>query len=209
VFRWRCKPRAAIFAAGSETFPICTWNAATAPTCCLNRRHATRCPPLPAAQRSGSRPCEGDSSYSHSLSDDERLYRSDEERVSDAERDPVKSFAPYWSRRLVSQEELQQIKVKVDRDVAEALSRHCQLAARSRHCYSLHLFTRCRSHPKDFDTEKRARLSGNPGTMVDLINRCLHTEMARDPRIVVFGEDVADCSREQNLDKGQGQRRSF
>jgi len=32
----------------------------------------------------------------------------------------------------------------------------------------------------EFDTEEKVELSGNPGTMVDLINRCLHTEMKRD-----------------------------
>jgi 2-oxoisovalerate dehydrogenase E1 component len=144
--------------------------------------------------------------YSHSLSDDERLYRSNEERVTDAERDPVKSFGALLVQEgFVSQEELQQIKAKVDRDVAEAADRAIASSQPTPDTVTLYVYSPdVDPTSKDFDTEKRAKLSGNPGTMVDLINRCLHTEMARDPRIVVFGEDVADCSREQYLDKVKG-----
>src|SRR5687767_15726505 len=59
--------------------------------------------------------------YSHSLSDDEKLYRPDEERTTDAERDPVKRFgALLVEEGFVTQEELQQVKDEIDREVSEA-----------------------------------------------------------------------------------------
>jgi 2-oxoisovalerate dehydrogenase E1 component len=144
--------------------------------------------------------------YSHSLSDDERLYRSDEERTSEAERDPVKRFgALLVDEGLVTQAELQQIKEEVDREVSEATdaalsSPQPAPETAERFVYSPDVDPTSR----EFDTEDGAQLTGNPGTVVDLINRCLHEEMARDASIVVFGEDVADCSREQYLDKVKG-----
>ena len=146
--------------------------------------------------------------YSHSLSDDEKLYRPDEERASDAERDPVKRFgALLIDEGVLDQDELQQIKTDVDRIVNEAADVALSAAQPARETAMQFIFSPdvdpC---SKEFDTEDGVQLSGNAGTMVDLINRCLDTEMARDPRIVVFGEDVADCSREQYLDgvKGKG-----
>src|SRR5947209_2650521 len=144
--------------------------------------------------------------YSHSLSDDERLYRPDEERTGEAERDPIKRFgALLVDEGLVTQEELQQIKDEVDREVNEATD--AALASRQPAPETVTEFVYSPDvdpTSDEFDTEAGAQLTGNPGTMVDLINRCLHEEMARDPAIVVFGEDVADCSREQNLDKVKG-----
>jgi 2-oxoisovalerate dehydrogenase E1 component len=144
--------------------------------------------------------------YSHSLSDDERLYRPDEERVGDAERDPVKRFGAYLiDEGLIGQSELQQIKDEVDREVLEAADRALTKPQPAPATATDYVFSpNVDPTAKEFDTEAGAELSGNAGTMVDLINRCLQTEMARDPRIVVFGEDVADCSREENLGKVKG-----
>ncbi|MFN2529902.1 MAG: thiamine pyrophosphate-dependent enzyme [Pyrinomonadaceae bacterium] len=146
--------------------------------------------------------------YSHSLSDDERLYRPDEERASDAERDPVKRFGAFLiDEGLIDQAGLQEIKDEIDREIAESTDR--ALASSQPPPASVtHFVFSPDVDPTSaaFDTENKAQLAGNMGTMVDLINRCLHTEMARDPRIVVFGEDVADCSREEYLQsvKGKG-----
>ncbi|MGZ5437419.1 MAG: alpha-ketoacid dehydrogenase subunit alpha/beta [Pyrinomonadaceae bacterium] len=144
--------------------------------------------------------------YSHSLSDDERLYRADEERASDAERDPVKRFgARIIDEGIIDQDGLQTIKDEIDREVTEAADAALASPQPAPETATLYVYSPdVDPTSSKFDTEDKVELSGNPGTMVDLINRCLHTEMKRDPRIVVFGEDVADCSRDQLLDKVKG-----
>ncbi|MGB9180422.1 MAG: dehydrogenase E1 component subunit alpha/beta [Pyrinomonadaceae bacterium] len=144
--------------------------------------------------------------YSHSLSDDEKLYRPTEERASDAERDPIKRFgALLVDEGIASQDELQRIKDEVEREVNEATDLALSSPQPAPETALQFIYSPdVDPTSKEFDTEEGAELSGNAGTMVDLINRCLHTEMARDPAIVVFGEDVADCSREENLEKVKG-----
>ncbi len=146
--------------------------------------------------------------YSHSLSDDEKLYRPEEERQKDAEIDPIKTFAEFlMTEGIASSEDLEKLRKEVDALVTKAadeaiLAPQPAPETALRNVYSPDVDPTS----KDFDTETGAELSGNAGTMVDLINRCMHEEMKRDVRIVVFGEDVADCSREEYLEtvKGKG-----
>ncbi|PYS40506.1 MAG: dehydrogenase [Acidobacteria bacterium] len=144
--------------------------------------------------------------YSHSLSDDERLYRADEERASDAEHDPIKRFGALLTKEgVIDQEGLQELKDEVAREVNEAADQALASPQPAAETATAFVYSPdVDPTSKEFDTEENVQLSGNPGTMVDLINRCLHTEMKRDPRIVVFGEDVADCSREESLEKVKG-----
>jgi 2-oxoisovalerate dehydrogenase E1 component len=147
--------------------------------------------------------------YSHSLSDDEKLYRPDEERQADAARDPIKTFAEYlMNEGIASSEDLEKLRKEVDDEVNKAADIAIETPQPAPDSAYRNVFSPD-VDPTDrqlFDTEDGAELSGNAGTMVDLINRCMHEEMERDERIVVFGEDVADCSREEYLEtvKGKG-----
>jgi 2-oxoisovalerate dehydrogenase E1 component len=144
--------------------------------------------------------------YSHSLSDDEKLYRCEAERTSDAEHDPVRRFAARLvTENVATPDELQKLKDEVDREINEA----ADIALASPQPAPATVLDFIYSPTVDptspeFDTEDQLELTGNPGTMVDLINRCLHTEMKRDPRVIAFGEDIADCSREESLGQVKG-----
>jgi len=146
--------------------------------------------------------------YSHSLSDDEKLYRPEEERQKDAEIDPIKTFAEFlMTEGIASSEDLQKLRKTVDAEINEAADIAINTPQPAPESALRNVFSPdVDPTSKDFDTEEGAELSGNAGTMVDLINRCMHEEMERDVSIVVFGEDVADCSREEYLEtlKGKG-----
>ncbi|MBL8217523.1 MAG: dehydrogenase E1 component subunit alpha/beta [Bryobacterales bacterium] len=144
--------------------------------------------------------------YSHSLSDDERLYRCEEEREAEALRDPLFRF-PEWllAQGAADRHTLQLI----GHEVEQATQRAAEEALRApgpesgsalRHLYSETI------DPTSPAFERAAEWKGEPRTMVDSINQTLHEEMRRDASILVFGEDVADCSREQSLGlvKGKG-----
>jgi 2-oxoisovalerate dehydrogenase E1 component len=146
--------------------------------------------------------------YSHSLSDDEVHYRPTSERSADAEKDPLTRFPAYLLEQgIASQAELDLIAKQVEEEVqvaSEVALASPQPATDTvyRYVYSPDVDPTS----EQFDTEDDPRFAGDPTTMVDLLNVCLRDEMGRDPRIVLFGEDVADCSREQNLGdvKGKG-----
>ena len=146
--------------------------------------------------------------YSHSLSDDEKLYRPAEELQKDAEIDPIKTFAEFlMTEAIISSEDLEKLRTEVDKEINEAADIAVKTPQPAPETALRNVFSPdVDPTSKDFDTEDGAELSGNAGTVVDLINRCLHEEMARDERIVVFGEDVADVSREEYLEtvKGKG-----
>lgn len=146
--------------------------------------------------------------YSHSLSDDESLYRTEEERAEDAARDPIIKLGKFIVREgILTQPELDRLRGEVDAEINQATDRALTFpqppkSSALKYVYSPDIDP---TSP-EFDTEAQAKLSGNEGTMVDLINRCLHEEMERNPRMVVLGEDVADASRIHVLNavKGKG-----
>jgi 2-oxoisovalerate dehydrogenase E1 component len=146
--------------------------------------------------------------YSHSLSDDEVQYRPPAERQADAERDPLNRFPKYLLEHgVATQAELDEIVRQVAEEVQVASDTALASPQPSTDTVYQYVYSpEVDPTSEQFDTEDDPRFAGDPTTMVDLLNICLRDEMTRDPRILIFGQDVADCSREDNLPavKGKG-----
>jgi 2-oxoisovalerate dehydrogenase E1 component len=144
--------------------------------------------------------------HSHSLSDDQRLYKTPEEIAAEAARDPIVRYAAFLEEQgLLPAEE----RTRLERDVVQEVERAAAEAVDApgpqpetirQHVYSPTV------DPCGPEFDRSPRFSGEPRTMVELLNACLRDELKRDPRVVMFGQDIADCSREKNLAsvKGKG-----
>ena len=144
--------------------------------------------------------------YSHSLSDDEVLYKPAREREDEAKRDPVATFP----KRLIedgvaTESEIEAIRAQVEEEVQVAADMALASPQPKAETALQWVFSPdVDPTSEQFDTEDDPHFTGEPTTMVDLLNACMKDEMARDPRILVFGQDVADVSREQYLKEVKG-----
>jgi 2-oxoisovalerate dehydrogenase E1 component len=145
--------------------------------------------------------------YSHSLSDDERQYRSEQEVKAETARDPLAKMQMWLLREgICDAEAINRLEQKVDEEVQRAADRamHAVLPQATRENILRHQYSED-LQPTDarYFTEKEKTADPAERTMAELINLCLKDEMRRDQRIVVFGEDVADATRDEPLRAGK------
>jgi 2-oxoisovalerate dehydrogenase E1 component len=143
--------------------------------------------------------------YSHSLSDDERLYRSAEELEVDALKDPISRMQLWLLREgILDADAINRLERQVDEEVQRAADKAVLAALPKVDSIMRHVYSEDLS-PLDsrFASDPEVTADRTERTMADLINCCLKDEMRRDERIVVFGEDVADATRDEALRTGK------
>jgi 2-oxoisovalerate dehydrogenase E1 component len=137
--------------------------------------------------------------YSHSLSDDEKLYKTPQEREAEARRDPIKRFSEYLiANGIATSDDLAAITAAVAREIDDAAQAAIKAPKPPKSSAASWVYSPDVDPTSEtFATTPQAE--GKPDTMVAAINRTLKDEMVRDARIVVFGEDVADATRREAL----------
>jgi 2-oxoisovalerate dehydrogenase E1 component len=137
--------------------------------------------------------------YSHSLSDDESLYRPPAEREADRARDPLLRLrALLLEDGLADAREIADLQAAVEREVNQAADMALAAAKPDPSTAAAYVFSPA-IDPTSPAFDAVPMTEGPVETMATSINRTLKDEMAHNPRILVFGQDVADASRTDAL----------
>jgi len=142
--------------------------------------------------------------HSHSLSDDDTFYRVQPERDADRARDPIARLAAWLeSEGHATRPELDSLERDVALTVDLAAEEALAAPAPTRESAAVHVYSGTFA-PDSPALAVEPQREGEPRTMVDLLNACLRDELTRDERVVVFGQDVADCSRQASVQDVRG-----
>ena len=144
--------------------------------------------------------------YSHSMSDDESKYRTKAERDAEAERDCLRTFGRFLvDEGFASAEALERMQEEIQADLRRTSESVLGAPQPALDTATRYVFSPDVDPTSErFVTEPKIDASAATETMLQSINYCLRDEMKRDPRIIMFGEDVADASREASLPRVKG-----
>lgn len=137
---------------------------------------------------------------SHSGPDNQRGYRTDEEIAADLARDPVPRLRRYLVPALLSESEWRELEAEVAGDVSAALheARARAIPDASRVAQFVYADESADDAFGGLTKHERAQLGGTDVPVADgellrfaeAVRRTLRHELAVNPKVVVFGEDV-------------------
>lgn len=147
--------------------------------------------------------------YSHSLSDDQSFYRTKEELEEEKRIDILTTYPKFLLKAgFVTEAELKATKENIDQEVKEAMKKAIETEWPKVDTYMDHLYS-MDVDPTSSEFETEPAFSGKADIpMAGAINSVLKSEIAQNPLIRMFGEDVADFSELHKLSneelKGKG-----
>ena len=125
----------------------------------------------------------------HSNSDDHRKYRSDADLLRAAQRDPILIM----ERSLLDTESLNHFEILAMKDaVREEVNRAADAVDRRPQPCATNLMANIFAAAQAPVEIAYDACSSEPVTMIDAINHTLREEMRRNPKVVMWGEDIAD-----------------
>ncbi len=146
--------------------------------------------------------------YSHSMSDDESRYKPASLRATEAEQDCLRTFARFLvTEGVLSEAQLEKLHADVLAGIRSASDEAQTSPQPAVHTATAFVFSPDVDPASDrFASTPRPEPGAQGETILQSINYAMRDEMKRNPRIIMFGEDVADSSHEEMLDdlKGKG-----